>query len=285
MPANDSEILIYAAGAGWGHLNRALSLAFKVASKYKARIISSSKHAKHIMCSSAWIDHSLTQRIKLEDLSALDSASFSKQVQQIFLEKSYECSVIDTFPRGLLGELAELRSLQTGTAKVLIHRDINPDYVAKFEIEKFAANNFDLIINPGERTELPLAHLCVKTAPWLLKDANELPSRQSVRAQTGVTDNETPFVLICASGKDDEEDYYIELTRQIARRYPGIALRCLIARDLPNEDRLFINHWPGIDYICAADILIGAGGYNTINECEALKIPLLAMPQGRLYDR
>ena len=31
--------------------------------------------------------------------------------------------------------------------------------------------------------------------------------------------------------------------------------------------------------------MIGSGGYNTINECKALGVPLIAFAQPRLYDR
>ena len=32
------------------------------------------------------------------------------------------------------------------------------------------------------------------------------------------------------------------------------------------------------------DLIIGAGGYNTVNECKATKTPLLGKPLKRVYD-
>ena len=63
-------------------------------------------------------------------------------------EEQYECVIVDTFPRGLGGELAEILP-QLSVPKVLIHRDINPDYVIAKNLPDFVADNFDLVIVPG----------------------------------------------------------------------------------------------------------------------------------------
>ncbi len=285
MPAREDEILIYAAGAGWGHLNRALSLAFKISRKYKTKIISNSAYAKQIKSSLAFAKHASNQKIEIVDLFGIDADSFSKQVKELFSSQDFRCVVVDTFPRGLVGELAELLCVEIKSPKVLIHRDINPEYVAKFEIETFVGKNFDLILNPGERTSLPLAHLCENTAPWLLKDASEVANKKEARKLIGLENDKTPLILICASGKETEQDFYIELAKQIRSKFHQAAVRCLVSHKSANEESLFIRYWPGIDLINAASIVIGAGGYNTINECEALQITLLALPQNRLYDR
>ena len=43
--------------------------------------------------------------------------------------------------------------------------------------------------------------------------------------------------------------------------------------------------WPLLVALPGADLLIGAGGYNTVYESRAIGVPLLAKGQSRLYDR
>jgi UDP:flavonoid glycosyltransferase YjiC (YdhE family) len=48
---------------------------------------------------------------------------------------------------------------------------------------------------------------------------------------------------------------------------------------------LWISHFPGIECLRGADVVVGGAGYNTVYECAALGIPLLAFALKRLYDR
>ncbi|MGH1395704.1 MAG: glycosyltransferase, partial [Trichormus sp.] len=48
---------------------------------------------------------------------------------------------------------------------------------------------------------------------------------------------------------------------------------------------LWVSHHPGIECLAAADVVVGAGGYNTVYECVAVGVPLVALALPRLYDR
>lgn len=63
--------------------------------------------------------------------------------------------------------------------RILIHRDINPRYVAAKNLREFVVENFDAIIVPAEGEDLPLCDLpnVYHTAPWLIRNAWELPER------------------------------------------------------------------------------------------------------------
>jgi hypothetical protein len=44
-------------------------------------------------------------------------------------------------------------------------------------------------------------------------------------------------------------------------------------------------HWPGIECLPAADVVVGGAGYNTFYECVAVGVPLVTFVFKRLYDR
>src|ERR1700753_818341 len=99
---------IYAMGGGWGHLTRALALA-RVA-PVAVRIASNSPYVRLIP------DQSL-----FAPLAALANCGVL---------------IVDTFPRGIVGELAPCLS-QTQAKKIFIARDIDPEYVQSFALHEF----------------------------------------------------------------------------------------------------------------------------------------------------
>src|SRR5207237_1065899 len=101
------------------------------------------------------------------------------RVHHVINNELYDCLIVDTFPRGLGGELANILPQLKSTPRILVHRNINPDYVRAKGLQRFVANNFDLVLVPGEMGELPFAHLSQVrcSEPWLIRSANELPNR------------------------------------------------------------------------------------------------------------
>jgi hypothetical protein len=176
--------------------------------------------------------------------------------------------VVDTFPRGLGGELAlvlpSLRAL-----KVLIHRDLKPEYVAWAGLRTFVADCYDCVLCPGERGPLADLRQALFTPPWLV--------RPPVEIKPGLD------VIVCAGGNANEMPWYGEVAALLAR---DIGLRCL-APELPPgcPPELWIRYWPSIDWIASACAVVGGAGYNTVNECLALSVPLIARPWPRKYDR
>lgn len=216
------------------------------------------------------------------------SSAIKNQVRQMLAEEQYECVIVDTFPRGLGGELAEILP-QLSASKVLIHRDINPDYVVAKNLPDFVADNFDLVIVPGEGEEMPLAELpqVRHTAPWLIRSAGELPDVIHARTLLGLNPTDTnPLIVICAAGRAEELSLYGNLTRVLAESLPGVTVRCL-APECPENcpAELWVFHWPGIECLPAADVVVGGAGYNTFYECLSVGVPLVAFAFKRQYDR
>ncbi|MEA5515511.1 glycosyltransferase [Nodularia sp. UHCC 0506] len=272
--------LIYALGGGWGHLTRALSLGRIAAKQRKVRIITNSPYAQKIShegCLVHWIP---------------DDAGFSAtclKVQEILLNIDYDCLIVDTFPRGLGGELANILPQLHSIPRILIHRDINPKYIIAKNLRDFVTANFNMVIIPGEGTDLGLADLpgVQHTAPWLIRNAEELPERNATRTSRILkVDKPVKIILVCAAGQASELDIFTQITLRLHQEFPECAVR-ILAANCPNNcpENLWISHHPGIECLAAADIVIGGGGYNTVYECAAVGVPLVALPLKRLYDR
>ena len=167
--------LIYALGGGWGHLTRAIALARAAATDTRVRIVSNSPYARIAAASLPGLE-----------ITILDADAPAEQTRAAVLAQIAEarptCLIVDTFPRGIGGELAgPLGKLDA--RKVLVHRDLNPRYVESAHLREFVASQYDLVVVPGagegsEFGDLPAA---VVTDPWLVRTPGELPDRTQAR--------------------------------------------------------------------------------------------------------
>lgn len=268
--------LVYALGGGWGHLTRATALA-RVA-RGPVRILCNSPYGGEVCA-----------RLPGLDIVALDfelpAARAREETVRQVRASGAACVIVDTFPRGLGGELALL--LPTlGAARVLIHRDLNPKYVRRKALGEFVRSNFDLVIRPGPAEAAPLADLpqVRTTAPWLIRSAQELPSRDAARRLLGV--KERQCVLVSAAGNRDELEWYGSVARALVAGLEGVAVRCVAPVCPPGcPDEVWLRYWPAMDLLPGVDVVVGGGGYNTVYECAACGVPLIARAWPRMYDR
>ncbi len=272
---------IYALGSGWGHLNRALALA-RVAAKHRSvHVLTNSPYAQRL----APVVQSTS--LTIHQLPAIDSLSEAQQfVQSLLRSVEHSCLIVDTFPRGLVGELAEVVSKQNDVCRILVHRDLSPDYVAAKSLSEFARSRYSGILIPGE-PNVPLATLpqVQLTAPWLSRDRADLVAAEVMRSRLKIPYNK-PLIIICGAGQPKELNFFGDLTEQIAATFPTATVRCLAATCPPTcaSDR-WLYHWPGIDVLQLANVVVGSGGYNLTHECTALGVPLVGFALPRRYDR
>ncbi len=270
--ADPPNWLIYALGGGWGHLTRAVALALRSS----ARILTNSPFAAQVhgafpQLDLVILDPQLPIRIAREQaLKAIELAAPA-------------CLVVDTFPRGLGGELAGVLASLAAT-KVLVHRDMNPRYVAEANLLDFVKSSYDLILIPGKSEGHAFAKLpnAVVTDPWLIRNADELPSPAPARKLLNIEDNQR-CILVSAT---QELLWFDAVISELLARHPEAAVRCVAPTCPPNcPSECWIKYWPAIDLYPATDVVIGGAGYNTIHECLACNVPLIARPWPRLYDR
>jgi hypothetical protein len=199
----------------------------------------------------------------------------------------FDVLVVDTFPRGLAGELAGLLP-DIVAPKVLVHRDLNPRYVAWAELRSFVTH-YDAILVPGETAPLEDLPAAICTEPWLVCDGDELLTSPAARQMLNVDPGDTrPLAVVIGCGKTDESRDAAQLARRLVDRIGETALvrfACLrrgIGCDLAD---LQVRCWPLMSAMRGADLLIGSGGYNTVHEARATATSLIAVARRRLYDR
>ncbi|WPB75012.1 hypothetical protein KYC5002_39200 [Archangium violaceum] len=267
--------LIYALGGGMGHLTRAVALGRAARRRgHQVEVITNSPFAPGLALE-AELGEGNVHRLGAE----LDKHSVRESIERLLDRVRPEVLVVDTFPRGLGGELAPLLPGMKAR-KVLVHRDLHPDYVERFGLARFV-DTFDRLIVPGEPA--PFAHhpRAVSTPPWLLLDAGELLDVPTARRTLGVPANEetVPVVAVLACGRPEEVDESAALAERI-QRTPGP--RAFVRMLSPSATQKL---WPALSVMRGIDVLVGAGGYNTVQEARATGTPLVAIARPRLYDR
>ncbi|MEP0753856.1 hypothetical protein NDA03_16680 [Trichocoleus sp. Lan] len=294
-----STWLIYALGGGWGHLTRSLSLGRMATRYHNVRILTNSPYATYLRGEDCDVQ-----------IIAPDAGfgATCEQVRDVLLNTRYDCLIVDTFPRGLGGELADILPQLKHIPRILIHRDISPVYIHRFALRSFVKENFDAVIVPGEGEDSPLADLPIVhyTSPWLIRNAEELPDRKKARSLLGLDalchkpgdcksqlHKQTPpaevrkkIILVCAAGQASELSFFGKLSTHLDAAFPEATVRVLAPVCPEGCPRQFwVSHSPGIECLPAADVVAGGAGYNTVHECAAVGVPLVAFAFKRLYDR
>jgi hypothetical protein len=255
------------------------------AEKRSVHIISSSPAADSIVHSKAWAEFKQNRAISIH-AEHRNNDSFASMAQEILFAHKYSCLIVDTFPRGILGELQRFfSSREIDYKRVFVHRDISPDYVSKYELRDYVSKNYELVINPGEAERPVLNDLAKSTSPWLIRDENEIRMIDAVKPGAR-RNHEKQRIVVSMSGKEGQE-IFSRIAKSIRLEFPEIELCCLAPAELSDKDleETRLDYWPGMDVLSSADLVIGAAGYNTINECAALNVPLIACPLKRKYDR
>lgn len=158
-------------------------------------------------------------------------------------------------------------------------RDLNPYYADAVGLEAFVRSSYDLVLNPGE---MGAGHV---TAPWLVLSWDDLLPREFARAQLGLNGDE-PCVVVCAAGNPDELEWYGAVVFRLRALDSRVAVRAIAPVCPPAcPPECWLSYWPAIDLFNAAGVVVGGAGYNTVYECLACGVPLIARPWPRKYDR
>lgn len=289
--------LLYALGGGMGHLTRAVALSRAVArhsedgerrSRTEIVLLTNSPFAE-ILPISAEIGSShrvvrLSPRLSRDETAA--------HVIDLVQSERFDALVVDTFPRGLGGELAQILP-DLACHKVLVHRDLNPKYCEQFQLKDFV-RHFDRLLVPGESAPFEgLAH-AVRTAPWLIRDQHELLSPIESRRILKVASDTLPVVAVIGCGRAAEVEQMRCLATQLRREFASVAtVRFITLSSLSDghlssqsrSDLTTINLWPFFQAIRGVSIVVGSGGYNSVHEARATRTKFIGLPWPRLYDR
>src|SRR5262249_40497270 len=142
-----TDWFIYALGGGWGHLTRAAALARRAPAGCEVAIVTNSPYADVV-------------RASLPELRIVTGDPV-----ELVREAKPEWFIVDTFPRGLGGELAPVLG-EVPCRKALNHRDLNPEYVRRYNVVEFVREHYDRVFAVDAA---PPQFSAMRTAPWLIR--------------------------------------------------------------------------------------------------------------------
>lgn len=265
-------LLLYALGGGLGHLTRAVALGRRALARgHRVGALINTRYAPLVP-----YRRELPGADIVELSSALDGPAAGLCFDELYARLRPDAVLIDTFARGLGGELAE-RLPGLAANKILTHRAVAEKYVQKASLRTFAGH-YERILVPGEPAALADLPHAVTTAPWLIRDSDELldytRARSALAAPVGA-----PVVMVVGSGTDPEIEEARTIARTLRERLGERACVRFVAPGEPNAP------WPLLPLLSAVDVVVGSGGYNLVHECRATGTPLVAIARPRLYDR
>ena len=286
--------LLYALGGGLGHVTRAVALARAAV----AHSLDSSPPRIWLLTNSPFAAR-LPLELELDcgqQIVRIDP-DWNRDAVACYLEEVVgkvrpDVTIVDSFPRGLGGELVTLLPA-LGCHKVLVHRDLNPQYVEQMQLVNFLPQ-YDCLLVPGEQAVFSDYPHAVSTAPWLIRDAGELLPEQEARRMLKVRSDHVPVVAVIGCGKHEEikelRELASALTSQLAERAEVRFITPALQRKQGSSEVALsqltsLQLWPFLQAIRGVSVIVGSGGYNTVHEARATGTRLIACPRSRLYDR
>jgi hypothetical protein len=277
--------LYHAFGGGLGHAVRTLALARQLARLVggRHRLLVNTPFAPDIVAATA---REPGLDVRQLDPSAGPPAAV-RFVRAAVVDFDPDLFVVDTFPAGLVGELADLFESWSGCPRVLISRGLPHDYIERHHLTAFVARHFDLVLAPGEPS--PFAgRLAVEVCPpFRVRDVQELPRPiEALRLLCA----DRPVVLLAGSGTNAECATWCDETSQLMASWPSdapplrLALPHAIVPSSEALSSLVVRHFPLIERLPGVCLLIASAGYNLVHEARALGVSALFRPQPRRFD-
>ncbi len=278
-----ADVCYYAFGGGAGHVTRSIALLREIVRQGNPRVLALTNSRFAWLYGQEGIPH------RLIETPQPDPDALAQRLQTVLDETGARVFVVDALPRGIFGEMAQLLP-QVSARKALIARHLKGHYLASHAIPSFVDPHYDRVIFaeewPGDFAKR-LSTPCTRVPPIVVRDADEIMSRADARRALGVHDD-TPLVLFASTSVSDEHaGPLLGVLEKIQRRKrtPDFTIRRVA---LPSPGETFpqdvISHFPLIELLPGADIVVGAAGYNLFYECQAVGVEAIFIPKGRLYD-
>ncbi len=279
------KTLIYALGGGLGHVTRGLALARKLLPLIggQAVLLTNSPFAAAVKAEVARCEGLSLRTISSE----AQKPEVAALVRNYFEETQPALVFVDTFPRGIGGELAEIfPALASDVKKMLIARNLPRDYVESFGLFPFAEHQYGLVLIPGETSVWEEFPGSVRVPPILIRDREEILSPVAAADFLRLSPGEK-CILFVGSGTLAELKSQGEMIARLAENWPADRPPLRWAGvDFPNgtPGEWIVSHYPAGELFSAVHALVGSAGYNLVHEAELAQVPLFCLPQPRTYD-
>jgi hypothetical protein len=280
---SDPLVVYHALGGGFGHAVRALSLARQAAKLFGGRhLLQVNTGFAPCLAGLVGADPRLT-------LSCFDPAATPEQVSRQTLALLRDARpallVVDTFPRGVGGELAEVLECWSGCPRVLVSRGLPADYVARRGLRAFVARHFDLVLAPGEPSPFAGAPGFEQLPPFTILDQEEMPGRPDALRLLGAP---APAVLVAGSGSMAECQAWQDAAADLAARWPAGAPPLRLALPPGFAARPggppVVQHFPLMACLAGVRVVLGNAGYHLVHETRAAGVAGVFVARARQYD-
>lgn len=195
--------------------------------------------------------------------------------------------IVDTFPRGLGGELFRLLRSWDCTCKVLVGRQLPDEYLQQFDLRRFVQRHYDYVIVPGESSPFSDHPRLLNVPPILVRSSDELLEPDEARRRLRLSPSED-CILFVGSGTADECLELWHVARELAERSElPLPLRFAWPPDLdpPGTDTMLVDAVPLLECYRAVRAIVGNAGYHLAHETRSAQVPAVLVARQRLYDR
>jgi UDP-N-acetylglucosamine--N-acetylmuramyl-(pentapeptide) pyrophosphoryl-undecaprenol N-acetylglucosamine transferase len=182
--------------------------------------------------------------------------------------------VVDTFPGGSFGEL--LPVLETVPTRVLVARAVKDD-IAADDGYRALLPLYQKIIVPDERG----------VGPILLREREELMSRDEARAALGITRDRAVYVTLGGGGDEAAARTLPVLAEKLVAHGWHVVVAAgplYMGPERRGPHITWMDRYVPLELMLGVDAAVSAGGYNSVTELMFAGVPTVFLPQPRIAD-
>lgn len=182
--------------------------------------------------------------------------------------------VVDTFPGGSFGEL--LPVLETVPTRVLVARAVK-DEIAGETAYQALLPLYGKTIVPDDRG----------VGPILLREREELMSREAAREALGVTRDRAVYVTLGGGGDEMAARVLPVLAERLVARGWHVVVGAgplYMGPERRGPHITWMDRYVPLELMPGVDAAVSAGGYNSVTELMYAGVPTVFLPQPRIAD-
>lgn len=273
------SVMFYSFGQGFGHVSRTLSLG-RIMSKmnYNATLLTDSEAVGSMFKYLPLFQGSSglpTVKVEGCDISFIQATSTF--AAEVLSKQQPDILCVDLFANGIYNELSDFVKSFKGI-KVLIHQQLkekaetNPSRVSCIPV-------YDAVI--VTESLFTYGHpKVVKTEPWVMRDKNDIFSRENALKTLKCDGNKKIVVFACSGTKDEADEMAILATKVMEKLKDKIDIRVFS----PYRQNGTEKYWPLLELFSGIDLLIGQGGYSTAHEVRMTGMKFLGICKERSFE-
>ena len=288
--------LFYAVnGLGLGHVTRLLSMAraLKAQAPDAEVLFVTSSEASQVIAQEGFAAVKVPSK-SLRERVGLSRTRYLRVVQSVTWAAisgfDPDVLVVDTYPSGSFDEL--LPVLRWRQKNVFVFREQRPE-AASAPLMQATLPLYDLILVPHAQTsavgKVPEPGKLRAVGPVLLRERDELPTREQARAWLGLSPTAKALYVSFGGGGEPELQRALDDTLNAVQAEFGDRLEVVVgagplSRGASTKVRQLHDVYPALDVLPAFDAAICAAGYNAVHEALFAQVPTVFVPFARVLD-